>query len=738
MKPYEHHSSKAPINKRSSSSLYDDDGYRSLFTQHIDAVLSCDLQTKIIESNAAASMLFGYETKELSGMLFEDLLLSSELIDIKKLFKLVSGGTSRQIDVVLACKSGHTVDVNVTFLPKISNDEVVGVYVVAKDQSEQKRLENELMLTKEVYESFFLHSADSMVVLDLQGTVLQINSAFEKNYGWKQEEVVGVNFVMIQPEFQSEFVNLFQIVRYGGSVEGFETIRRHKSGKLFHISLTLSPVRNKYGNVTGIAGITRDITVKKQKEKEIKDREEHYRRLVELCPDGFVVYHDGEILFINTAGAEVLGIEKKENAIGESFISYIHPDSLDDMKKRMKLVEQGETLPFIEQKFISREGRSIYVEMTSVPIEYANMPAVQTVFRNITDRKLVEQALRESQEKYRIIAENTHDLIVILNPEGIVFYASPSHERVLKRQPRDYEGKSIFDFIHPEDREELRSAFDQKLRNGIELRKLHTDGEWVVFEAKGMSVTNEEGFLESYVVVFRDITERKQAEELLKKSDKLSVVGRLAAGVAHEIRNPLTALKGFTQLIASGNGKQQEYVDIMMSELERIEFIVSELLVLSKPQAISFQKKSVKNLLNDVVKLLEAEALLKNIQFVTNCEEDIPFIECEGNQLKQVLINLLNNGIESMEKGGTIVIEGKKQNNEQAVVRIIDQGCGIPEERLKQLGEPFYTTKEKGTGLGLMICYKIIENHKGKLHFYSKKGEGTTAEILLPFADSNR
>jgi signal transduction histidine kinase len=170
----------------------------------------------------------------------------------------------------------------------------------------------------------------------------------------------------------------------------------------------------------------------------------------------------------------------------------------------------------------------------------------------------------------------------------------------------------------------------------------------------------------------------------------------------------------------------------MLSELDRINFIVSEFLILAKPQAINFQKRDLVYILQDIMSLLASQANLNNIQFHFDSAPHIPLINCEENQLKQVFINIIKNGMESMPDGGEITIQIGNLGSDDVMVRVVDQGCGISEDQLARLGEPFYTNKETGTGLGLMVSQQIIANHKGSMHFDSEIDKGTTVEIILP------
>jgi signal transduction histidine kinase len=170
----------------------------------------------------------------------------------------------------------------------------------------------------------------------------------------------------------------------------------------------------------------------------------------------------------------------------------------------------------------------------------------------------------------------------------------------------------------------------------------------------------------------------------------------------------------------------------VLSELDRINAIVGEFLVLAKPTAAVFAEKDVRALIKDVITLINTQSILNNVQISHEFDSDLPMVSCEENQLKQVFLNLLKNAIEAMPEGGNIDIKVKTKEEGKIIIRISDQGIGIPKERIPTLGEPFYTTKEKGTGLGLMTCYKIIESHYGELTIHSKENEGTTIEVILP------
>lgn len=238
-----------------------------------------------------------------------------------------------------------------------------------------------------------------------------------------------------------------------------------------------------------------------------------------------------------------------------------------------------------------------------------------------------------------------------------------------------------------------------------------------------------------YFGMVTDITETKLAEEMLRTSEKLSAIGELAAGVAHEIRNPLTALKGFLQLIPSTD-KPDMYIQIMQEELGRIETIVSELLVLAKPQEVDFSDVDVRKVLHDVLPLVQAQADMKSIVLSTHFTKETLKTKGISNHLKQVFLNIIKNAIEAADSGGHVDIHLERAPEDgRLLVRIRDDGPGIPAEILSRIGEPFVTTKEAGTGLGLLVCKRIISNHEGRLDILSEVGQGTEVRITLPAID---
>lgn len=258
------------------------------------------------------------------------------------------------------------------------------------------------------------------------------------------------------------------------------------------------------------------------------------------------------------------------------------------------------------------------------------------------------------------------------------------------------------------------------------------NGEVKTFDVIKVPVFFDDGSRKALITIGRDITQQKLAEALLIKKEKLSVVGELGAGIAHEIRNPLTSIKGFVQLMKETDRSAVGYANIMLDELERINGIVSEMLLLSKPESEHFRVFSLTEAVKYVMSLTSHEALLKNIDFLYDEQTNNASVYGNKNHLIQVLLNVFKNAIEAMDKPGNIYITIKTAQDNHIFIEVRDEGVGISKDRLEHIGEPFFTLKEKGMGLGLTISSKIIHDHHGTLQIESEQNKGTIVKIRLP------
>lgn len=468
------------------------------------------------------------------------------------------------------------------------------------------------------------------------------------------------------------------------------------------------------------------------------ESEERYRRLVESSPYSIVLYQDGKIVYSNQAGLDMMGVRSRES-FDERTRSPV-ANQTDALHIR-SILKELQNEPEVDAKtkeyqLVNEEGNIIDVESTFTPIFFKDKNAIIIQTKDITDQKTALKELWEAKQMIQAIISASPIAIVTLDLNATVRSWNPAAEKIFGWNRHEIIGKPVP--IVPKQEKDISIAEIVKHGHIVnkEVRRKRKDGSNVYAVLSTAPIQDEMGEINGIMAAFMDVTETKKTEEALMKTEKLSAVGQLAASVAHEIRNPLTSVKGFIQLLQRDEeiARNAPYLSIILSEIDRMDDIIKDLLVLAKPQAERFTTLLVNDLLSYVVQLLNSQASLYNISFKMELTEEVLSIYGEENQLKQVFINLIKNAIEAMPAGGTVTIETYR-DRDHVTVTMRDEGVGIPAHKIKTLGEPFYTTKEDGTGLGLLSSFRIVENHEGSINFESKEGVGTKVTVSLPLPE---
>ena len=467
-------------------------------------------------------------------------------------------------------------------------------------------------------------------------------------------------------------------------------------------------------------------------------------------PCGFLSLSlDGVILSINDKLLEWLNTERIDiegrhvNAILTESSKLFYQFYIFPMMKMHGKVEE------IYLTLKSGDGSEVPVLLNGICCEREGVMVSDCILIRTVNRNRLEHefllAKKAAQQANQAIVESVSDAMILANQSMKIIAWNKGAEALFGYTEQEAIGQDM-EIIVPEHLKETHRRSVERLRatgqsmvigRMVELSGLRKDGTEFPSEISlNCWQTNGEYY---WSAIIRDITERKKTQELLLNSEKLSLAGQLAASIAHEIRNPLTAIKGFHQLLKSESNGKPYYFEILTDEMNRIELIVNELLLLAKPQAMQLKQVDFRALLEQVCTLMDSQMHLHNVEVEVKYDQNVPtFIPCDENQIKQICINFLKNAIEAMPTGGQIMITVNHHKEDSILLRIIDQGEGIPEDKLKRIGEPFYTTKEKGTGLGLMVCRKIIEDHQGTLNISSRLNEGTTVEVILPVGEKSQ
>ncbi|MEH7332344.1 PAS domain S-box protein [Neobacillus drentensis] len=444
---------------------------------------------------------------------------------------------------------------------------------------------------------------------------------------------------------------------------------------------------------------------------------------------------DNRFIRINRMYTKIFGYTE-EDIIGKRFTEFPNPDIVIEIIEAVKL---GKAFHNTVTQRYHKDGSVLDIAVSYSPFRNSNgdIIAIMAIYRDITEHLNTERELKRTRELYELITENTSDMIKVYTKDKKILYASPSHEKGIGYTPEQLVGRNAYDIIFPEDKEYFDTVVQNLIDTGepqlFQIRIKTADNDVIYSETNISPIYNEKKEIDSFVAVGRNITDRVKNDDALRNLDRLSIIGQLAAGVAHEIRNPLTSLKGFSKLLKSTSekGKQDNYLSIIMNELDRIDMIVNEFMSLAKPQAIQFEKENLIGILDSTINVLHPQALLHNVQFKKAYPFDDIELLCSPHQLKQVFVNFLKNAIESMPNGGNVHIGIQKVEDKRVLVSFRDEGIGIDTDLMGFLGTPFYTTKDKGIGLGLTVSNKIIQEHNGIMKIESQPGVGTIVKVEL-------
>lgn len=456
---------------------------------------------------------------------------------------------------------------------------------------------------------------------------------------------------------------------------------------------------------------------------------------------------NGIITYVNEKFCEVSKYSRNELVGKDHCIlnSNYHPTSF--FKEMYNTIRGGHVWRG-EIRNKAKDGTYYWVDTTIVPYvnETGSIYQYVSIRNDITEIKNTEQKLkdtldelaRSNKEIYTIKqALDASSILAITDQKGEITYVNDTFCQISKYSRDELLGQDhkILNSGHHS------KAFFKNMMKTIglgniwkgEIKNRAKDGSYYWVDTTIVPFLDDQNKPYQYVAIRRDISDRKRAEELVINSEKLAAVGQLAAGVAHEIKNPLTTLKGYTEYLRdeTKDSEKVKLFDILLEEIERINMITGEFMVLGKPDTYDFKKVDVISTVKHIAFFLQNEAKKRNVQFEFDMNVDEAFVNGEESQLKQVFLNILKNAMEAMPDGGNIFIKISK-NVKKIELSFKDEGIGIPKEFITRIGQPFFTTKQKGSGLGLMVSYKIIENHLGKIMVDSKESIGTTFTIVLP------
>jgi PAS domain S-box-containing protein len=550
---------------------------------------------------------------------------------------------------------------------------------------------------------------------------------------------------LIHPEDRPIWQRRIQHIR-SGQPDASEFRIVTKSGEVRWVRAVGRPEFNaSQGRVVRFIGATQDISERKHAEEELKIQQAYLDQLFENAPEGIVLLdNEDRVLRINGEFTRMFGYTPAE-ALSRPINELIVPDDrLDEGWELTYKVTHGQGI-HTETIRRRKDGSRLNVSVVGTPIRIGSgQIAAYAIYRDITERKRAEEALRQSEQQYHHLLESTHDLIQSVAPDGRFLFVNQAWLNTLGYTQAQLASLRIADIIHPRSLSHWRGVCARVVAGEsvqyLQATLVARDGRSILVEGNmiGRHVDGKPVALHTF---FRDITERVRLQEQLIERERLAALGRITGAIAHELGTPLNSVLGYTQLLANAELPEdaQRRLKIIESQVQRMVAIIKH--YLSRTQGTPHTRLPVNfnELVLETLVQLEMRFQQSHVQVVTVLSESLPVLEADGAALQRVMINLLNNAIDAMEAGGTVTVSTRLTEPSEGprrglVVEVADTGAGIPAELLSKVFNLFVTTKAeaRGTGLGLAICQEIVRAHGGGIQISSQVGKGTCVRVFLP------
>ncbi len=709
-----------------------------------DSISLLDADGNIVYANKKFCRSHGYSSEELIGMKIEQ-------VDHQLLGKLLESRIKELTEKGVAVfESSHTRKDGSTFPVEIHSRVIwsgnsIFTLSVERDITERKRAEEALRESEERYRAIFEQAADSVVLIDTEnGALVKFNNKAHESLGYSREEFAKLKLSDIEAIESTEEVkrHIEKVVEEGSDV--FETRHRTKGGEIRDIQVSARAIY--IGGRDFILTIWRDIT-------ESRQAEELYRTLAESSPVGVYIFQDGKFCFVNSQFRKLTGFSEDE-LLNMNPWELVNPE--DRVRARENAIQmlKGNRLSPYEFRVTNKAGEIKWSMETVASIYYNGKRATLANFMDITEHKRMEEALQESEERYRALMNlggSVGEAIIMLQDkdgvDAVQVFVSDEWPRITGYSRKELLGMSFFDLLHSEDREASLTRHKRKMSGEIipglfEMATIRKDGTEVPIEITS-AYTIYKGE-RANVVFIRDITERKQAQEREKElqqelniCNRFASIGELAAGVAHEINNPLTGIMGFSERLLRKSTDEEISQDLerIHSEAQRAARVVENLRTFARRREPKKEYLDINEILGRTLELRDYELRIDNIELVVELTPYIPKIIGDFGQIQQVFLNIILNAEQAMTEangGGKLTIKTQKIKD-HIRISFADDGPGILAENLDRVFDPFFTTRGErdGTGLGLSACHGIVTEHGGRIYAKSKPGKGATFFVEL-------
>ena len=727
-----------------------------------DSIVTTDAGYAITYMNKKAQELFGYSMEELIGKK-PDIFNAEPMAEKmqQEIYEAVSSGGVYFGEFLNRRKDGSTFICEYKVTPLIGENGKPYAYIgMQKDITDRKREENALRESEEKFRSYIDNAPDGVFIADETGRYIEVNRAACEITGYSEAELLKMHIPDLLQEFERQKgIQHFQEVHQKGLARGdIGFVTKSGENRFWHVvAIKLSDTR--------FLGFAKDITDRKQAEESLRESEERFKALHNASFGGIAIHDKGVILDCNRGMSEMTGYSLEELTEMDGLL-LIAPQS---RKKVMDNIMAGYEKPY-EAMGIRKNGEEYYLRLEARNVPYKGKMVRTVEFRDITERKRAEDALRESEELFRVSMEKAPDGVFMNDLDGNLIYGNRKAEEIIGYRREEFIGRNflgtnmIAESSLGKAYELFKANIEGKSTGPDDLEIIRKDGRHILIEIM-TNVIQRKG--QTNVLAFvRDITERRQIEEeklnleeRLRRAEKMESLGLLAGGVAHDLNNVLGIVVGYSEMLIDEmdpSNPMREDLEKILEGGNRSAAIVQDLLTLARR---GVQTKKIVNLnatINDCQKLPEFQKVLSynpHVKLQLDLESDLLNIMGSPVHLSKTIINLTANAAEAMPEGGVLKILTANQyldmpihgydnirEGDYVVLAVSDTGEGIPERDIKRIFEPFYTKKimgRSGTGLGLAVVWGTIKDHNGYINVESKEGKGTTFILYFPVIREN-
>ena len=731
---------------------------RAVFETAIDAIVTTNSTGEIIGWNKAAESIYGYSAAEVLGR-HVNMLIPERLYDSNN--KGMSAALQQCKDHIVYSRiegiglrqDGSEFPTEVSQSVWKAGDEVLATGII-RDITERKRSEKALLEREARYRSVVETAVDAIITVNSTGIIIDWNQAAEKIYGYTAAEIIGKPAQILIPEriHALDSKQMIDAVEQGKERLVYnrrEGIGIRKDGSEFPTEVSQSVWKS--GDEIFATGIVRDITERKKAEKDLREREERLRSIVETAVDAIITTDSrGTIVFWNNAAEKIFGYAEQE-IVGKNAIMLLPErlhSSLDALRDAFfhQGVQTGR-----ESIALKKDGSEFPIEVSRALWNSEGATYVTAIVRDITerinvehDRLLLSSALEQAEEN-----------IMIMDPQGTILYVNPAVARHAKLPAEALLGANAFQPIDSlYDSQFFTDIYAQVLKGGTWTGVLNYkigDGKTALIEQALSPVLDAEGRVTNILSISRDVTHEQTLEEQLRQSQKMEAIGTLAGGIAHDFNNILAAILGYTELAMLDlpeEGIPAERLRNVISSCDRARSLVKQILTFSRRSPQDPCPVKVNTIIKEALKLLRA-SLPSTIQIQQDIRAADAVVMADPTQLHQLIINLCTNAAQAMGDSGGILAIGLHDYLHDmagcydlapgAYVRLTvrDTGPGIAPEIMARIFEPFFTTKDigKGTGMGLAVAHGIVKSYGGCIYADNEPDAGAAFHVLLPRID---